>query len=194
MKEFQLRNQKPKSITIFQRTRLTYLTKSLKSLLSKNEPIWTDSSEIKCIYERLDPLLPAMPLTDASSALFVLMIFPCNMISDWEKNITARKAGGWPPCAHWPTCVTITPKAARQRGEWLGSDSWSHIPRRVLFVRSSTDSPTADLQVWKPRAEYEDSTSRYENSDATQDLPLVVQWLRVRVLDSGPRFDPRSEN
>ena len=72
---------------------------------------------------------------------------PYNMISDQEKNITARKKRVADLHAtHWPTCVTVTPKTARQRGEWPGEAAGA-IPRRVflLCVGARVGSPTADL-------------------------------------------------
>ena len=50
--------------------------------------------EIKYMYERLDPLLPAMPFMDASSALFVLMIFHTTWFLT-KKRISLLEKSRW---------------------------------------------------------------------------------------------------
>ena len=142
-------------------------------------------SEIKCIYERLDPLLPAMPFTDASSALFVLMIFHATWFLTKKRISLLEKAGGWPPCASLTyLCDHHSEGCQAERGMARG-DSWSHTSQGAFLVRVAARILLQQIsQVWKPRAEYEDSTSRYETRCYTG-TSLVVQWLRVHIPDSG---------
>lgn len=131
-------------------------------------------SEIKCIYERLDPLLPAMPLTDASSALFVLMIFHATWFLTKEKNITARKS-------RWLTSMRLTdlpvwPSVRRLPGrEGNGQETAGAIPRRVLSLSLAARILLQQIsQVWKPR--------RLN----MKTVPLVMKPVLHRDVAGGP--------
>ena len=110
---------------------------------------------------------------------------PCNMISDQEKNITARKSR-WLTSMRltdlpvWPSLRRLPGREGNGQGRqlepYLAGCFLVRVAARILLQQIS--------QVWKPRAEYEDSTSRYETRCYTG-TSLVVQWLRVHIPDSG---------
>ena len=133
MEGFQLRNEKPKSITIFKGTRLTYLTKRLKSLKQK----WTNMNrfllEIKYKYEWLDPLLPAMPFMDALNVSFVLMIFHTTWFLTKKRMLLLEKSRwltsmGLTELPGWASLWRLPGRERNGQGRWLEPHLAGRLP------------------------------------------------------------------